>query len=269
MKIPLIAAGLLAALIAAGVLVLREEPAGELPPAVMANIPAATARPESPEPDPQLVRLQTPPAPEAEAAPEPEPQPKPQLVQKEDQQIQPPRPDYARYWKQQERQFNNLVDRLANETDPRRRQSLINAIARHIRVDTLATLDWVSTLETAEEQRAALEAINRNALVGIGARIEVDSTGLPLIRETTIMSAVEATGMVAAGDYISGMVQPDGTTVHFDGMPVQQIVRHLRGQVGTEPTLMMKRYNDDGSTITFDVAVPRSLLVVGPPNSFN
>jgi len=226
-------------------------------------------------PEPELVHSIveipeiTAPEPQAERTAQPEPRPKVELVQKTTQRPAPPTPDYSRYWKQQQRRFDDLANRLANETDPEKRQQLINAIARFVRVDTLATLDWVATLETPEEQREALEAINKNALVGIGARIEQDKNGLPKIRETTIMSSIEATGMVAPGDYISGMIRPDGTMVDFEGMPLHQVVRHLRGKVGTEPTLMMKRYNDDGSTLQFDVSVPRSLLVVGDPNAIN
>lgn len=226
-------------------------------------------------PEPELVKTvveipkKTTPEPQPEPAAQPEPRPKVELVQKAEHRPAPPKPDYSRYWKQQQRRFDQLANRLANEADPQKRQQLINAIARFVRVDTLATLDWVATLETPEDQRKALEAINKNALVGIGARIEQDKNGLPKIRETTIMSAIEATGMVAPGDYISGMIRPDGTMVDFEGMPLQKVVRHLRGKVGTEPTLMMKRYNDDGSTLQFDVSVPRSLLVVGDPNAIN
>lgn len=257
MKIYITAAALLIGLGIGAAVLLQQDDAPEEPQ-------TAAAEP-APAPEP------APPAAEPEIKTEPE-KPDPQkveLVQKTDQKPAPPKPDYSRYWKQQEKNFNNLLNRLAKETDPRKRRNLINALARHIRVDTLATLDWISMLESEEEQRTALEAANKYALVGIGARIEVDDSGLPLIRETTILSAIEATGMVSAGDYISGMVQPDGTVIYFEDMPLQQVVSYLRGEVGTTPVLMMERRNDDGSTLSYDVEVARSLLVVGPPDSIN
>lgn len=262
MKIQITAAALAVSLAIGAVLLLQPDTEPEPQPAAAEPAPAPAPEPEIAETVEQTVR------PEIITPPEPAPE-KVELVQKTAQKPAPPKPDYTRYWKQQERSFNNLLNRLANETDPRKRRNLINALARHIRVDTLATLDWISTLESEEETRTALEAVNKYALVGIGAQIEIDDSGLPLIRKTTIMSAVEATGMVAEGDYISGIVKPDGTVIYFENMPLQQVVKHLRGEVGTTPLLMMERVNDDGSTLSYDVEVSRSLLVVGPPSSIN
>ncbi len=133
-------------------------------------------------------------------------------------------------------------------------------------MDTPSTLDWAMGLEDPEERRAAFEAINDNALTGIGARIETDETGLPKIRETTILSAVASTGQVEAGDYISGMVNHDGSIVYFKDRPIRQIVQYLRGQAGSEIQLLMERASDDGSDpYSFDVSVQRSLIVVQPP----
>lgn len=259
MKIQITAAAAAAGL-AIGAVLLLQEPAPE--PRTAAEEPAAVpaavqAVPRAPEPAPPQL-------------PEPEPEPeKTELAAKNNQKPPPPKPDYARYWKQQELNFDNQLRRLEKETDPQKRLALIRAMARYIRVNTLATLDWISMLESEEEQRTALEAVNQFALVGIGARLEFDSTGLPKIQETTIMSAIEATGMAAAGDYISGMISPDGTVIDFENMPLQQVVNHLRGEAGTTPVLMMKRINEDGSTLTYDVEVSRSLLVVEPPGSIN
>ncbi len=76
---------------------------------------------------------------------------------------------HRRYWEAQARRFNQLQDRLSRETDPAKRKGLIRAIAGYVRVDTLRALDWAMNLTDPAERRAALEAINKNALVGIGA----------------------------------------------------------------------------------------------------
>jgi len=134
-------------------------------------------------------------------------------------------------------------------------------------MDTPGTLDWAMGLEDPEEWRAGLEAINKNALTGIGARIEMDETGLPKVGETTILSAVASTGQVEPGDYISGMVNSDGSIVYFKDRPIRQIVQFLRGQAGTEVQLLMERVPADGSAepYSFDVAVQRSMIIVQPP----
>lgn len=171
------------------------------------------------------------------------------------------------YWGRVAQRFSQQQEQLNRETDPDKRMNLIRAMARNVQMDTPSTLDWAMGLEDPEERQAAFEAIADNALTGIGARIEMDETGLPKIRETTILSAVASTGQVEPGDYISGMVNGDGSVVYFKDRPVRQIVQFLRGQAGTEIQLLMERVPADGSAepYSFDVAVQRSMIVVSPP----
>ncbi len=211
---------------------------------------------------PKLPELQTHPAPQkavvrqVAARPNPTKQP-PKKALSEQQRIR-------QYWQQAEDRFNRQWDRLAQERDPSMRARLINAMARYIRMDTLSTVEWAMSLEDPEECRLALEAINKYALTGIGAKIGVDETGFPFIRETTVLSAVESTGMVAAGDYIIGLQDESGRYVDFEGLPVQQIVKHLRGEAGTGILLYMERA-EGGNAYVYEVPVTRSLLVVLPP----
>ena len=170
-------------------------------------------------------------------------------------------------WKQTEDQFNRLWDRLEGTIDPDQRDRLINRMAQYVRMNTLDTVEWAMDLGDPEERRLALEAINQYALSGIGARINVDNTGFPRIMETTVLSAVESTGMVEPGDYIIGMVNADGQAVDFEGMPIQQIIKHLRGEPGSELLLMMERASAENGEppYPFDVPVQRSLIVIQPP----
>jgi len=170
------------------------------------------------------------------------------------------------YWIDHAQRFNRLLERLNLEQNPARRQKLLQAIAQYVRVDTLVALDWAMSLENPKERRAALDAINKNALSGIGARIEMDKTGFPKIKETTVLSAIGSTGLVEPGDYIVGMMDGNGQPVYFEGRPTKQVVQFLRGQPGSEVKLMMKRAPTDGSMpYTFDVIVQRSLIVIHPP----
>ena len=171
------------------------------------------------------------------------------------------------YWQQAARRFERQAKALAQENDPAKRMNLIKAMARNVRIDTLATLDWAMGMENPAEQRAALDAINKNALVGIGARIQVDETGLPKIVNTTVLSAIASTGMAEPGDYISGMVNGDGSVIHFQDLPVREIVKLLHGQPGTEVRLLMERGSPEGNTepYSFDVPVLRSMIIMQPP----
>ena len=171
------------------------------------------------------------------------------------------------YWQQAARRFEQQGGMLTQETDPSRRMNLIQTMSGNVRIDTLSTLDWAMTLEDPEERRAALDAINKKALVGIGARIHVDETGLPKIVETTVLSAVASTGMTESGDYISGMVREDGSTVYFKDRPVREIVKLLHGQPGTEVRLLMERAPVEGSAepYSYDVFVQRSMIIMEPP----
>ena len=207
--------------------------------------------------------IPTPPKPVTQKL-EPKASPK---IKKQPKAVMPiPRPA-AHYWQQAARRFEQQGEMLSQETDPAKRMNLIQTMARNVRIDTLSTLDWAMSLEDPAEQRAALDAINKNALVGIGARIHVDETELPKIVDTTVLSAVASTGMTEPGDYISGMVNEDGSTVYFKGLPVREIVKLLHGQPGTEIRLLMERAPNDGHTApySFDVPVLRSMIIMQPP----
>jgi C-terminal processing protease CtpA/Prc len=173
----------------------------------------------------------------------------------------------AEYWKRMGARFEQLEAGLSGESNLARRAGLIREMAGYVRVDTPRAIDWAMSLVDPVEKRAALEAINKNALVGIGAQIKVDETGLPKIMDTTLLSAIASTGMAAAGDYISGMVTEDGSTIYFKDRPVRQIVQFLRGQPGTEIQLLMERVPTEGHAkpYSFDVAVQRSMIIVHPP----
>jgi len=107
------------------------------------------------------------------------------------------------YWKRVAQRFEQQEKMLNQETDPARRMNLIRTMARNVRIDTPSTLEWAMNLDNPKERQMAMESINDNALAGIGARLEMDETGLPRIRETTVLSAVASTGSVEPGDYIA------------------------------------------------------------------
>lgn len=222
--------------------------------AVVESAPKPVAKPEpKPEPPAPIVVKQKPiPVPKPAA-----PKPQPRKLTREER--------IKRYYDNVQRNFERQGQQLDREQNPDRRDRLIAAMARNVRVDTLQTLEWAMGLEDPHERWAALDAINKNALVGIGARIEMDQTGFPKIKDTTIMSAVGSTGMVEPGDYIIGMDDGSGEPVYFDRMPMREVVKHLRGQAGTEIELIMERMNENGEPTAFDVPVQRSLIVMDPP----
>ncbi|MBT8046616.1 MAG: hypothetical protein KJN67_05585 [Pontiella sp.] len=222
-------------------------------PDIRAMLPA----PPNPEPISKPA-VQVPVRQNKPATPKIKPQPNPDMRR---------RRQAAQYWKDMAKRFEQQQTKLNRENDQNRRLNLIRSMAEHVRVDTLGTLDWAMSLLDPEEQRAALEAINKKALSGIGARIEPGQSGLPRIKETTILSAAASTGRVEPGDSISGMVTEDGSTISFKGRPIREVVRFLRGQPGTEIRLLMERVPTAGSIqpIPYDVLVQRSLIVMQPP----
>lgn len=170
-------------------------------------------------------------------------------------------------WTRAAEYFRDQNDRLLHEGDPQERGRLIQAMAPHIRMNTLETIEWALALADPAERRVALEALNRHALSGIGARIAVDQTGFPRIMETTVLSAVGATGLVEQGDYIVGIRNADGGVISFEGMDLRQVIGNLRGEAGTDVSLYMERVSGAGDrSERFEVSVRRSLLVVQPPH---
>jgi C-terminal processing protease CtpA/Prc len=161
--------------------------------------------------------------------------------------------------------YEELHRKLTTETDAATRKKIIQDMSWNVRADTLGTIEWAMSLEDPEEQRLAMEAISKNALVGIGARLEADESGFPKIKETTILSAA-ASKNIMAGDYIIGIVDGNGAPIYFNDLPMQRIIQMLRGEAGTDVTLLIERDSADTSQPeAFDVVIQRSMIVVSPP----
>jgi C-terminal processing protease CtpA/Prc len=250
------------AVVAAGALLYiqnKPEPAPEVTPVVAASAPAPPPAPEpveikpepKPEPEPVAVVETNKPVQEIIIKATPPPAIKTQQEQRLEQQ--------KKYWAHVQTRFLAKMDQLAREKNPQRRQQLIRQIAQYVRMDTLATLDWIATLNSPEEQKLAMEELNKHALVGIGARIEKDQTGLPAIRDTTLLGAIETSGQVQKGDHIAGVIGADGKQIDFYDLSMKDIVTHLRGEAGTEVELVVMR-----NGIKFNVTVDRSMIVMEP-----
>jgi len=247
------------------------------PEPLEAPVPITQEEPKEIVETPMLdARSSTPPLPESSpqpefvvlASPPPALEPSPETRTLTPRELTPQERKEAaltRYWQSVKSRFNRQIQTLDREQDPARRSQLIQSMARHVRFDTLSAIDWATNLSDPEEQRIALEAINKHALVGIGAKLEMDATGYPKIQETTPMSAVDSTGRVEPGDYIVGMDDGNGDPFYFDGLSMAQIVKLLHGKAGSEVRLLMERKSEhDGASQVFDVSVQRSLIVVQP-----
>ena len=227
-------------------------------PVQEASKPSPDVRAAIPPPPKPVAQKPEPPAPSKIAAPK---------VGKRPADAEANRRRAMQYWRLAAQRFEKQETMLDREDDPARRMNLIQTMAGNVRIDTLNTLDWAMDLEDPAERRAALDAINKNALVGIGARIQTDGTGFPKIVDTTVLSAIASTGMTEPGDYISGMVNEDGSTIYFKNLPVRKIVQLLHGQPGTEVRLLMERApaDDDSEPYSFDLPVLRSMIIMQPP----
>lgn len=166
-------------------------------------------------------------------------------------------------WKQIEKGFQRQKNELLNESDSNRRSKLIARMSHHVRFDTLSTIEWAMSLTDPEERIQALEALNRNALIGIGARILPDETGYPLIHEMTLLGAMETSEIARVGDYILGMEDSDGQWTSFQNMPMKEIIQYLRGEAGTKVHLLM---GSGTSQNKYEITTQRSMIVMQPPD---
>ena len=235
----------------------------ETPDQPIVAVPARSTPPpriEISEPE-EIATIQ--PAPPTLAAETKELPPEPTLSEEEKQRIAT-----ELYYDRLELRFYQQLEQLESTSDPARRLSSIRSMSRYVRVDTLAAIEWAASLIDPDEQRRAQELINKNAVTGIGARIEMNDEGLPTIRNTTILSAAESTGLIEPGDSISGMVQADGTTVSFEGMNIREVVSYLRGVPGSEIELQMQRTMPNGEAYSFEVPTQRSLIVMQRPSEY-
>jgi hypothetical protein len=98
--------------------------------------------------------------------------------------------------------------------------------------DTAAALQWVDSIADPGEKTAALEAVRSAAPVGIGAELRMQEGG-PVINQVLPGTPAELSGQLRSGDRIVALAQGDSDFVDARSLPLEEVVKLIRGVPGT------------------------------------
>ncbi len=98
--------------------------------------------------------------------------------------------------------------------------------------DTAAALQWIGQLPDPAQREAALEAVHSVAPVGIGAELRVQD-GAPIINRVLSGTPAELSGQLHPGDRIVALAQGDNAFVDAGNLPLEEVVKMIRGAPGT------------------------------------
>lgn len=106
--------------------------------------------------------------------------------------------------------------------------------------DTVAAMQWASSLTDPAAQAAAQQGIGRAAPVGIGAMLSGGSDGVPVVGGLVPGSPAATSGSVKAGDRIIAVSRPDGSWADSRTISMREVTSLIRGQPNTQVSLQVQ-----------------------------
>jgi len=140
-----------------------------------------------------------------------------------------------------------------------RRKFLDSVFAGWASTDTDAALQWVDQVSDPAEREADLAAIRTAAPVGIGAALSIKD-GYPVINQLLPGTASELSGQLHPGDRIVALAQGDSTFLDARGIPLQDIVKLVRGAPGTVLQLQVLSADDPPNSPPRTVPITRGQI---------
>jgi hypothetical protein len=123
--------------------------------------------------------------------------------------------------------------------------------------DTAATLLWADALPSETDREAAKEGIAASAPVGIGVALYIGD-GVAVVQDTYPGGPAERSGAFRQGDRIIAATDAAGAWVDLTGLPLEEVVEHLRGEPGTSIQLQLQSPNQN---TTRTVSIAREQIV--------
>ncbi len=124
--------------------------------------------------------------------------------------------------------------------------------------DTVAAMQWASSLADASDQAAALQGIQRAAPVGIGARVVSGDDGFPVLTDFVPGSPASMSGQLRPGDRLLAVSDGQGGWVDPRGLPLGQVVDLIRGAPNTQVSL---RVQDSGGSVQRVITLGRQQII--------
>ncbi|MBE2180914.1 MAG: PDZ domain-containing protein [Chthoniobacterales bacterium] len=133
---------------------------------------------------------------------------------------------------------------------PESRTRLAGSIAESwANKDTVAAMQWASSLADPSDQAAALQGIQRAAPVGIGARVVSGNDGFPVLTDFVPGSPASMSGQLRPGDKLLAVSDGQGGWVDPRGLPLGQVVDLIRGAPNTQVSLRVQDSGGSGQRV--------------------
>jgi hypothetical protein len=127
--------------------------------------------------------------------------------------------------------------------------------------DTLAAMQWSSTLTDQVQRSAAEQGISGAAPVGIGAMLTRGADGLPVVGNVVPGSPAGSSGALQSGDTVVAVTDANGAWVDAGKVSQRELIGMVRGQPNTQVSLQVR---SAGSSATRVVTLGRQQIIFRP-----
>ncbi len=137
---------------------------------------------------------------------------------------------------------------MALEIDPgdaARSRSLEEVAAYWAAKDTGSAEQWAVSLPTQADRNAAQKGMQNAAPVGIGAVLNFENDGIPVIRGIVPDGVAGRSAAIKEGDRILGVSDVDGTWLETRTLSPEDVINLIRGAPNTSVSLRVQSPSDD------------------------
>lgn len=137
---------------------------------------------------------------------------------------------------------------MALEMDPgnaARSRSLEEVAAYWAAKDTESAEQWAVSLPTQADRDAAQQGIQNAAPVGIGAVLDIEDDGIPVIRGIVPDGVAGRSAAIKEGDRILGVSDSDGTWLETRTLSPDDVINLIRGAPNTSVSLRVQSPSDE------------------------
>jgi len=127
--------------------------------------------------------------------------------------------------------------------------------------DTIAAMQWSSTLTDQVQRSAAEQGIRGAAPVGVGAMLTRGAEGLPVVGNVVPGSPAAASGALQSGDTVVAVTDASGAWVDAGKVSQRELIGMVRGQPNTQVSLQVR---SAGSSATRVVTLGRQQIIFRP-----
>ena len=127
--------------------------------------------------------------------------------------------------------------------------------------DTLAAMQWSSTLTDQAQRNAAEQGIRGAAPIGIGAMLTRGADGLPVVGNVVPGSPAGASGALQSGDTVMAVTDANGAWVDAGKISQRELIGMVRGEPNTQVSLQVR---SAGSSATRVVTLGRQQIIFRP-----